>query len=64
MTTNNDTIIAALLIERAGYVRRNLPARIKAVDAALAALGHQRETAALDAAVERAVQPKARRRKP
>jgi len=62
--TTNDQMIAALLAERVGYVRRNLPARIKAVDDALAALGYKRETAAVEITVERAVQPKARRRKP
>lgn len=51
--------IEALLIERNGYVLRNLPARIKAVDEALAALGHKassaKETATAEPTEERAV---------
>ena len=37
----SDAIIAALLEERRGYVARNLPDRVKLVDAQLAALGHK-----------------------
>lgn len=56
---NQDTI-NALLTERAGYVLRKLPARVAAVDAALAALGHKTstapkiETAAVETDTERA----------
>lgn len=38
--------IEALLQERAGYVLRKLPQRVKAVDEALAALGHKPKEAA------------------
>lgn len=37
----SDAMIAALLEERRGYVARNLPERVKLVDAQLAALGHK-----------------------
>lgn len=56
---NQDTI-NALLTERAGYVLRKLPARVAAVDAALAALGYKTnaapkvETASVEADAERA----------
>lgn len=62
MTNNN--LIAALLQEREGYVRRNLFERIEAVDATLRDLGYvAKETAALDPGTERATPPKARKRK-
>ena len=55
MSTNE---IDALLTERAGYVLRKLPARVAAVDAALAALGYkskpQTETASVDTNTETA----------
>lgn len=38
--------IEALLFERQGYVTRDLPDRVKQVDAALAALGYVSEDAA------------------
>lgn len=53
--------IEALLIERAGYAQRKLTARVAAVDAALAALGHKTdkvETAAVDHAPETASAPR------
>lgn len=46
--------VEALLRERQGYVLRNLPARIKQVDAELARLGFAAETVVADAAVETA----------
>ena len=49
--TNHEATIQALLVERAGYVQRNLPSRVKAVDEALEALGYKgerRETASLE----------------
>ena len=64
--------IEALLQERAGYVRRNLPKRVEAVDAALRELGFDHkymtsepsiETATAEPGVERATMPKTRRRK-
>lgn len=62
--------IDALLVERAGYERRGLPDRVKAVDAALKALGYESkrqqeplETASAEPAVERAVISKPRKRK-
>jgi hypothetical protein len=58
--------IDALLTERAGYVLRKLPARVAAVDAALAALGHRAkpnvETATADPESERATTAKRTRR--
>lgn len=58
--------IDALLAERAGYVMRKLPARVAAVDAALAALGHKSapkvETASAEPESERAVTGKRTRR--
>lgn len=58
--------IDALLAERAGYVMRKLPARVAAVDAALAALGYKSapkvETASAEPESERAVTGKRTRR--
>lgn len=59
----HDLQIAALLAERDGYVRRNLHARVAAVDEQLRSLGVVLETTALDARSERAVMPKPRKRK-
>ena len=60
----NKNLIAALLQEREGYVRRNLFERIEAVDASLRDLGYvAKETATLDPGAERATPPKARKRK-
>ena len=60
--------IEALLIERHGYVMRNLPERIKAVDDALRELGYEnkymtQETATAEPSEERAVMPSANKRK-
>lgn len=61
--------IQALLQERAGYTRRNLPARIKAVDDALRELGFEhklmtKETATAEPQEERAsIAPPAKRKK-
>ena len=64
--------IEALLQERAGYIKRNLPKRVEAVDAALRELGFDHEymtsepsieTATAEPGVERATMPKTRRRK-
>lgn len=49
--TNKEATIKALLVERAGYVHRNLPQRVKAIDSALEALGYKtesRETASVE----------------
>jgi hypothetical protein len=59
--------IEALLIERAGYEMRKLPNRVKAVDEALQALGHNnknmtKETATALPDEERAVAPAAIKR--
>jgi uncharacterized protein (UPF0335 family) len=59
--------IEALLIERAGYEKRNLPSRVQAVDAALRELGfdHKYMTKETTTAVpdeERAVAPAATKR--
>ena len=64
--------IEALLQERAGYIKRNLPKRVEAVDAVLRELGFDHkymtpepliETATAEPGVERATMPKTRRRK-
>lgn len=55
--------IRALLTEREGYVRRNLPDRVAQVDAELAALGHKIETAAVEPGENAARRP-GRPRKP
>ena len=60
MSAQDDTI-AALLEERRGYVMRGLPARVAAVDAELARLGHKAPAAPATAqapAPEKAVAPK------
>jgi heme-binding NEAT domain protein len=62
--------IDALLAERAGYERRRLPERVKAVDAVLRELGYDHkymtqsgvETAAVEPAVEVAAEPKRTKR--
>lgn len=60
----NNKLIQALLAERDGYVRRNLFERIEAVDASLKELGYTlTETAAVDPGVERATNPKSRKRR-
>ena len=64
--SNTQDQIKALLVERAGYVARNLPKRAASCDAALAALGHKvstREAATIEPTVERASQPAASKRK-
>lgn len=62
--------IASLLIEREGYVRRGLKDRVKQVDDVLASLGHtvrtsspQKESASVEPESERAVAPRASKRK-
>ena len=55
--------VAALLKERQGYVNRNLPDRVKAVDLQLRKLGFsvsdvEEETAVAPPKAERAVKPK------
>lgn len=60
-------IIEALLIEREGYVRRNLPERVKQVDDALRAAGYTKtttpiETATAEPVIERAAKPATRKR--
>ena len=64
--SNKDLAIQGLLIERAGYVARNLPKRVAAVDAALTALGHKTtkvETASYEPATEKANKPEPTKRK-
>lgn len=56
-------LISALLTERLGYVRRNLPERVAEVDARLAALGHEIETATVQPQVETAARKKPTKRK-
>jgi hypothetical protein len=63
----NTKLIEALLLEREGYLRRNLPDRVKAVDAELSAAGYKKaapavETATADPVVEQASKPAARKR--
>ena len=63
--------VEALLVERAGYERRGLKDRVKAVDAALREVGFDHkymsepeiETAAIEPVVERAVVKAAKKRK-
>jgi hypothetical protein len=55
--------IAALLVERRGYEARGLRDRVAAVDAALAALGHEIEATSLSPETERAIAPRARKRR-
>ena len=62
--------IESLLLERAGYERRGLKDRVKAVDAALREVGFDHkymseeiETAAIEPVVERAVIKPAKKRK-
>lgn len=60
---NRQSMIQALEIERIGYVMRNLPERVAAVDARLASLGHQIETASIEPEVETAARKKPAKRK-
>ena len=63
--------VESLLVERAGYERRGLKDRVKAVDAALREVGFDHkymsepkiETAAIEPIVERAVVKAAKKRK-
>ena len=57
--------IESLLIEREGYVRRGLKDRVKQVDDALASLGYRTAvtTATIEPEAERAVTPRASKRK-
>lgn len=55
--------IDALLLERKGYITRNLPKRVAAVDEALKALGHAvKETTSIAHDDERATEPVATKR--
>lgn len=57
-------LIEALLAERHGYVLRNLPERIAAVESRLASLGyHLTETATIEPQTETATRKKPTRRK-
>lgn len=63
----NNQLIEALLTEREGYVRRNLPDRVKQVDEALRVAGYTKsaapiETATADPVTERAAKPATRKR--
>jgi len=64
--------IDALLQERAGYVRRNLPKRVESVDSALRELGFdnkymseepQVETASIEVEVEKSVLKRGKKKK-
>lgn len=62
------SMIEALLVEREGYVRRGLKDRVKQVDSALRELGYDNkymtdETATVEPEAERAVVPRASKRK-
>lgn len=64
--SNKETQVQALLVERAGYVARNLPKRVAACDEALAALGHKTtkvETASYEPATEKANKQEPTKRK-
>ena len=57
--SRHDDIVAALQEERRGYVARNLPDRVKLVDAELARMGAKAPAAAVaPPAPEKAVAPK------
>ena len=57
--SRHDDIVAALQEERRGYVARNLPDRVKLVDAELARMGAKApEAAVAPPAPEKAVAPK------
>lgn len=60
MSAPQSDLIAAYLEERRGYVARNLPERVKLVDAELARLGYKvaPEAAVKAPAPERAAMPK------
>ena len=63
----NTHLIDSLLIEREGYLRRNLPDRVKQVDIALRDAGYTKtsapiETATAEPVVERAAKPATRKR--
>jgi len=63
----NTHLIESLLIEREGYVRRNLLDRVKQVDIALRDAGYTKtsapiETATAEPLVERAAKPATRKR--
>lgn len=49
--------IVALLAERIGYLRRNLPKRVAEVDEALRKLGHIVESATAEPQTEQATKP-------
>ena len=60
--------IDALLIERDGYARRGMKDRVKQIDEVLSALGYKQnapkqETATVEPEAERAVVPRASKRK-
>jgi uncharacterized protein (UPF0335 family) len=59
--------VESLLVERAGYERRGLKDRVKAVDAALREVGfdhkYMTEPAAFEPVIERAVVKAAKKRK-
>jgi len=56
-------LIKALLAERHSYVMHNLSERVAAIDARLASLGHQVETASIEPQVETAARKKPAKRK-
>lgn len=61
--------IQALLVERAGYVQRNMPKRVASVDEALRAVGYEvkqtapKEVASVENPVETASMPLAKRKR-
>ena len=55
--------IEALLIERQGYLNRNLAHRVAQVDAELARFNVAVESASIEPAIETASMPKAKKRK-
>lgn len=61
------TLIDALLVERTGYANRGLIERVAQIDAALRELGysheHTTEAATVTPPAERAVAPRARKRR-
>ncbi len=60
----NNKQIEALLVEKEGYIRRGLKDRAKQVDDVLASLGYTvKEVARVEPESERAVMPRATKRK-
>jgi hypothetical protein len=59
-----NSYIQALLVERAGYVARNLPKRVASIDEALKSAGYQpKEVASVEPRTETASVPPVKRKR-